>query len=131
MPRRRPVRAQRTGKPIPQVARVSAATSRAVSTFERKRLDPGAVARALAHWSRFVHGPLSPIARHELGSGCPCCEDGSADWNRAVLKQALHALPATAAREFFELVRPLDELYLARSVPTFDNAELRAMLTVQ
>ncbi|WP_285644928.1 hypothetical protein [Lentzea sp. NBRC 102530] len=64
--------------------------------------------------------------------GClPCCERESADWNRSLLKLALHTLPAKAARELFHRIRPLDELYLARSVPTYDNAELRAMLTVQ
>ncbi|MFI6097062.1 hypothetical protein ACIA8G_15980 [Lentzea sp. NPDC051213] len=137
MPRRRPdqVRArlplrQRTpGRPIPRVAGVSAPTSRAIATFERTHFHPGAIARALAAWTRFVHGPIRAIAGNDFDYGlCPCCEYEEPDWNRAILRCALLTLPTKAARELLMLVRPLDELYLTRSIATHDNAYLREQL---
>ncbi|MDX8031108.1 hypothetical protein SK803_12845 [Lentzea sp. BCCO 10_0856] len=44
------------------------------------------------------------------------------------LKTALSMLPAKAVRELRALVRPLDELYLARSIPSPDQAYLRGLL---
>ena len=125
---RRPIRQQR---PVPQISRVSAHTSRAIAEFERARLYPGEIADALARWTRFVHGPARVIADYEFGaSPCPCCTHEEPDEIRKVLHRALHALPARAARELLGLVRPLDELYLSRSIAGPENAGLRALLAV-
>jgi len=105
---------------------------RAIAAFERTHSSPGSTARALAIWSKFVHGPIRGINGHQPGSwSCPCCEDDGPAEHRTVLRLALLALPTRAARELVLLVRPLDELYLSRSYPTPDNAGLRAELTVE
>ncbi|MGW6446601.1 hypothetical protein [Lentzea sp. NPDC055074] len=123
MPRRRPVREQRTTL---QISGVSAPAMRAIASYEH---SPGAIARALTVWSRFVHGPLRVIASHEQGSlEWMCCDEDDPGWSRTVLRSALHGLPAKAARELRALVRPLDELYLTRSIPSPDTAFLRELL---
>ena len=132
MPRRRPapVRVREPhGRPIRQVSRVSAPTSRAIATFERTHFSPGAVADALDDWARFVRGPARAIKGYatELNP-CPCCDSLDPAVGRAVLRRALIALPARAARELRALVRPLDDLYLARSIPSPEHADLRGLL---
>jgi hypothetical protein len=49
---------------------------------------------------------------------------------RQILHLTLHALPPKAARELRAIVRPLDETYLARAIPTPDNVWIRNLLTV-
>lgn len=134
MPRRRPAQVRtrqplRRPRPIRQVSRVCATTSRAIAEFERARSCPGAIAESLDDWARFVHGPARAIAGYgtELNP-CPCCDSLDPALGRAVLRMALIALPAKAARELRALVRPLDELYLARSIPSPEHAELRGLL---
>ncbi|GHH46680.1 hypothetical protein GCM10017774_49980 [Lentzea cavernae] len=105
---------------------------RAIAAFERTHFGPGSTARALTTWSKFVHGTIRAInGPAPDSSSCPCCEDDGPDEHRTILRLALHALPAQAARELMLLVRPLDELYLSRSYPRPDNADLRAELTVE
>jgi len=41
------------------------------------------------------------------------------------LRTALYALPTKAARELHALVRPLDEVYLSRSIPDPETAHIR------
>jgi hypothetical protein len=138
MPRRRPaqVRAglpirQRPGQRVRQVSRVSAATLRAIAELERARLRPGAIAEALDGWGRFVRGPVRDLDDYapEL---CPCpgCQWHDPVVRRQALRTALHALPTTAARELRALIRPLDEIYLARSIPEPDTMHIRELLTI-
>ena len=132
MPRRRPAPArvrELHGRPIRQVSRVSEPTLRAIARFERIHYLPGSVAEALDSWSRFVRGPVRVIADYgtELAP-CPCCDALDPYMERRVLRRALIALPARAARELRALVRPLDDLYLARSIPSPEHAELRGLL---
>jgi len=133
MPRRRPeqLRAlpvqQRPGRPIRQVSHVSASTSRAIAELERTRLTPGDIAEALESWARFVRGPVRAILRYSP-EACPCCEWNDPVTRRKDLRTALHVLPAKAARELLALVRPLDELYLSRSIPDPDHAHIRDLL---
>jgi hypothetical protein len=132
MPRRRPapVRARQPhGRPIRQVSRVSAPALRAIADFERTYSDPGDVAEALDDWARFVRGPARAITRYatELNP-CPCCDSLDPAVARALLRTALIALPTRAARELRALVRPLDDLYLARSIPNPEHAHLRDLL---
>ncbi|GAA3636229.1 hypothetical protein GCM10022267_23490 [Lentzea roselyniae] len=135
MPRRRPaqVRAQlpfRRPPPVRQIPRVSALTTRCVAELERARFRTGRTAEALEGWARFVRGPSAAIARYRIElNPCPCCDDDDPAVGRAFLRTVLNTLPAKAARELLELVRPLDRLYLARSSPTPEHAELRALLT--
>ncbi|MDX8143104.1 hypothetical protein SK854_13335 [Lentzea sp. BCCO 10_0061] len=129
MPRRRPVREQRTSQPVPQVARLSAAATNAIAAFERDNFHPGAVARSFATWSRFVHGPARAIVGYQPDDcGCMGCEWGDPVTSRGVLAEALRVLPGRSARELRALVRPLDELYLARSLPVPEHAHIRALL---
>jgi hypothetical protein len=78
-----------------------------------------------------VHGPVralddyAPEACH-----CPGCQWDDPVVCREALRTALHALPAKAARELRALIRPLDELYLARSIPDPDTAYIRDLLTI-
>lgn len=133
MPRRRPapVRVRELhGRPIRQVSRVSAPSLRAIARFERIHYLPGSVAEALDSWARFVHGPARVIAAYGTAdlAPCPCCDALDPYMERRVLRRALIALPAKAARELRALVRPLDDRYLARSIPSPEHAELRGLI---
>lgn len=85
-----------------------------VRTFERARLAPGAIARALRSWRQQVR-----LSRRYVTDttpyGCPCCCDGG--HGRTELKLALHALPRRSARQLRALVEPLDDTFLARTLP--------------
>ena len=85
--------------------RASARLTGAVSRWEK---FPGEVALALKFWGEAVRRPHHVHYRtggwdfpHEL---------------RDRLEDALRALPRKAGRELLELVRPLDEIYLANTV---------------
>lgn len=134
MPRRRPAEvrdrwtvALRPGQHIPQVPRISAATARAIAEIERSRRSPGSIAEALAQWTRFVHGPARRLD-NPISAGCPCCENGGGAIPRETLHRALHELPANAARELRALIRPLDEIYLARSIPEPSTDLVRSLI---
>jgi hypothetical protein len=134
MPRRRPTQLRPPvihGRPrrVPQVARVSAGTLRAIAELERTRLHPGAIAEALTHWTRFVRGPARLLSDYEPEAcPCPCCEWDDPASRREALKLALHALPTRAARELCALVKPLDEIFLARGVPDPETEHIRMLL---
>ena len=136
MPRRRPAEVRnrwavplRPGQHVPEVPRVSAAATRAIAELERSRWSPGAIADALAEWTRFVHGPARRLDNPSAGSvGCPCCENGGGAIPRETLHRALHELPTNAARELRALIRPLDELYLARSIPEPSTDFVRSLI---
>ncbi|HEX5497464.1 MAG TPA: hypothetical protein VFX70_23135 [Mycobacteriales bacterium] len=49
---------------------------------------------------------------------------------REALRVALYALPPRAARELRALIQPLDERYLAHSIPDPGTAHIRDMLTI-
>lgn len=140
MPRRRPARLrahlpirQGPGPLVRQISRVSASTSRAIAELERARLQPGDIAGALDGWARFVRGPRRSLNDDAYPSElCPCssCQRDHPVELRQTLHTALHALPTKAARELRALVQPLDETYLARSIPHPDSAHLRDLLTI-
>lgn len=117
-------------KRLVEVDRVSAATSRAIREFERARSDPGLVAQSLRTWSRFVHGPARAIVADLRYTD---------DWHdaddpftaRCMLRTALTAMPRKAARELRTLLEPLDERYLARSLPVPEHAHIRELLLVE
>ena len=58
------------------------------------------------------------------GSPCSVARSG----HDRPLRAALHALPTKAARELRALVQPLDDLYLAHSLPERATAHIRALL---
>ncbi|WP_086668443.1 hypothetical protein [Lentzea kentuckyensis] len=102
---------------------------RAIADFERTYFGPGAVAEAFTGWARFVHGPARIIDDYSDNHlDYPCCPRHDPADCRAELRAALLALPAKAARELRALVRPLDDLYLARSIPHPEHAHLRGLL---
>jgi len=135
MPRRRPtqlrppVTYRRPGQRTRQVSHVSAGTLRAIAEFERTRLYPGAIAEALDSWRRYVRGPTGRFYNDDL-LPCPCsgCSGEDLAWERVQLRTALHALPIRAARELRARVKPLDEVYLARTVPSPETDHVRAWL---
>ncbi|WP_161354287.1 hypothetical protein [Streptomyces sp. SID3343] len=98
---------------------VSAPTQRYIADFEREHSRPGAVADALAYWSKIVHGSRSHEPVHNPLApdltGCPCCDQG--DEGRTLLEAALRRLPHRAARELRTALTPLDTVYLARVRP--------------
>ncbi|MFE0026840.1 hypothetical protein [Amycolatopsis sp. NPDC059021] len=112
------------------MSRVSASTSHAIAVLERARLRPGAIAEALAGWSRFVRGPVRALDEY-TPEECPCpgCQWHDPVVRRETLRLALFALPVRAARELRALVEPLDEVYLSRSIPLPATAYIRALLT--
>ncbi|MGO1050133.1 hypothetical protein [Crossiella sp. CA198] len=136
MPRRRPVtlRARlplhpQPGRKIPQVSGVSVRTMSAIRELERDHLRPGAIAEALAGWSRFVHGTRQTLATY-APEDCPCpgCQWDDPVERRKALRLALRVLPVKAARELRALVRPLDQWYLDRSYPEPDTNHIRYLL---
>jgi hypothetical protein len=104
---------------------------RAIAELEHARLRPGALAEALDGWGRFVRGPLRGLDDYEPEL-CPCpgCQWHNPVVRRHALRTALHVLPIKAARELRALIRPLDEIYLARSIPEPDTAHIRELLTI-
>ncbi|MEU0512725.1 hypothetical protein [Amycolatopsis sp. NPDC006125] len=135
MPRRRPaqLRTGRTTWPehrrIPQVGGVSAGTLRAIAHLERTRLHPGAVAEAVAGWSRFVHGPARRFDGY-APEDCPCpgCQWDDPVVRRKTVAAVLAALPRRAARELRCVLCPLDEPYLARAVADPETYRVRVLL---
>ncbi|GAA3433723.1 hypothetical protein [Kutzneria kofuensis] len=75
--------------------------------MEQDRLSSGTVAVALRIWAQVVRGP-GPGVSHEKWCEFPFEQ-------REILERALCRLPPRAARELRELVRPLDEIYLANT----------------
>lgn len=134
MPRRPPAQLRvrepeyvQPASPHARVPRVSASALRAIAHYERVDLYPGGIAEALAAWSRFVHAPYRQLDRHtEHGDDYGPSDDPEVA--RIRLGWALKRLPLKASRELYAQVRPLDELYLARSIPAPDVAHLRALL---
>jgi hypothetical protein len=84
-----------------------------IADFERTRASPGAVAVAVEAWSRWVYSRRIHESDPPI-EDCPCC---SVDEHRGLLWTALRALPPRAAAELRAVVRPLDEVYLARLIP--------------
>jgi hypothetical protein len=130
MPRRRPAQLRARLQPgIRQISRVSAPTLRAIAELEHARLRPGQLAEALTSWARFVHGPARALHNYVPPDSPPGLRHDPVV-HRETLRMALHALPAKAARELRALIRPLDELYLARRLPDPNTAHIPDLLTI-
>lgn len=86
----------------------------AVSRLEHDRFWPGAIAQALQQWSRTAHRPSLGLSG---GCGCTFCSLYYLTDERGVLEAAMHALAPEAARELRRLVKPLDDLYIAKTWP--------------
>jgi hypothetical protein len=138
MPRRRPAQLrarlpiqQRPARRIRQISRVSASTLRAIAELESIRLRPGKLAEALDGWARFVHGPARALHNYAPEDClCPGCQWDDPVVRRQALRMALDALPTKAANELRALIRPLDEIYLSRSIPNPDTTHIRDLLTI-
>jgi GrpB-like predicted nucleotidyltransferase (UPF0157 family) len=110
MPRRRPSELRdgpvRRGVTY-RVRGLPHASARLVGAVARWEQSPGEVAWAVKIWAEAVRRPH--YVHYRTG-----------DWDfphefRERLEDALRALPPRAARELRELVRPLDEIYLANT----------------
>jgi hypothetical protein len=76
--------------------------------LERTRFWPGAVAKALDVWSRFVRDPMRRNWNPGFGCGTPgCCPDPYE--MRGILDAAMRVLPPRDARALGRRVAPLDE----------------------
>ncbi|MFC3381920.1 hypothetical protein [Couchioplanes azureus] len=93
---------------------MSAGTAREIRCYERSRLWPGAVARALAGWKRAVHRPVTDLLQDALSAGCPCCDPLE---HRDVLARALQGLGRTARRELQAQVSAWDDVFRRRTHP--------------
>jgi hypothetical protein len=82
-----------------------------VAVVEISRLDAAgwAVARSLAEWARYVHGPLRVLAEQVE---CPCCDPFEA---RRMLEDAVAVLSPRTRRALRSKVEPLDEVYRQRT----------------
>jgi hypothetical protein len=91
--------------------RGSTALAAAVLRWELEYAWPGETARALLRWGRQVRGPWRFLFYDD---DCPC-RGCVRDDPRLILEYTLCALPQRRARELRAFVRPLDEIYLART----------------
>ena len=92
---------------------LSRGVTAAVTVIEHGYLLPGSTRSALWRWRRLavnaaVYRPASePCGIEE------CCGPGP----RAVLETVLGRLPAWARPEFWRVIKPADELFVARTLP--------------
>lgn len=81
-------------------------------------------------WNRFVHASYRQLDRHPPENHVSHWDEYGPEADpvsaRIRLGQALKRLPPKASRELHAQVRPLDESYLSRSIPSLSN--LRALL---
>ncbi|MEW2352457.1 hypothetical protein [Spirillospora sp. NPDC029432] len=89
----------------------SNALAAAIIRLERERFWPGAIALALRRWAQYARSDSSPPC------GCPACDPFYLEDERQILETALHVLPVRIARELRSLLRPLDDIFLARTSP--------------
>jgi hypothetical protein len=81
---------------------------RTAADYARSGLWPGATAEALAGWSRTSHNPAAFKAHP-----CDCCGRTS----RQLIHEILEMLSTPSARALMQLIQPLDEEFLRRSLP--------------
>ncbi|KQV04758.1 MULTISPECIES: hypothetical protein [unclassified Kitasatospora] len=97
---------------------LSGTAQRAVAAFELARDRPGGIAAALEEWERFVRrSPQHEPFEHSEQAFHMICEDDDLGMSRALLEQALRALPSRSARELRSVVGEVDRIYLARVRP--------------
>lgn len=110
MPRRRPHALRAVyipRRPTPRARGLPRASARLAGAVRRWEQHPGQIAWALKVWTDAVRDPHDRYYRDR-------------SWEfpfevRETLESALRGLPRRAARELFDLVRPLDETYLANT----------------
>jgi hypothetical protein len=121
MPRRRPAQV-RTGQPrrprphdaTSAIDDLSPRALSEISRLERTRgyLWPGSTAVALRMWRGFVHNPYRRLWVDNNDGGCGIWECCGAPWEaRQMLEAVMLNLSRQRAREFRQLIDPLDELY--------------------
>ncbi|MFI5763473.1 hypothetical protein ACIA8F_21350 [Streptomyces sp. NPDC051563] len=130
MPRRRP-RALReeqalshVGGPTPpfRIHGLSTGASLAVHRIEGlsrgSSIHPGATDRALRRYREFLHPPgRRPLYPQEAFCSCSWCSFDDVRHARDVLNEVLERLPERARGELGRLVKPLDALFLRRTLP--------------
>ncbi|MEV7507075.1 hypothetical protein AB0O57_03830 [Streptomyces sp. NPDC091201] len=134
MPRRRP-RALRTEQPVSRVwgpappfriHGLSAAASLAVHHAEYRAarlsdscsLHAGATDRALRRYHEFLHPPgRRPLYPREAFCSCTGCSFDDVRHARDMLEEVLERLPDRARAELGRLVKPMDAVFLRRTLP--------------
>ncbi|SFT48025.1 hypothetical protein SAMN04487904_102400 [Actinopolyspora lacussalsi subsp. righensis] len=97
---------------------MSRRVAHALDRLGRDDLDAASVAQALAKWSSACHAPAAKLQGENNH-----LTEFIAPFERDTLERALRALPRHLARELRSHVAPLDELYIAKTVPvpTWNN----------
>lgn len=130
MPRRRP-RALRAEQPVSRVwgptppfrihglsARASLAVHRAEHLSDSFYIHPGATNRALRRYREFLHPPgRRPLYPRESYCSCTWCSFDDVRYARDVLEEVLERLPERARAELGRLVKPMDAVFLRRTLP--------------
>lgn len=81
-------------------------------------LHPGATDRALRRYREFLHPPgRRPLYPRESSCSCSGCSFEDVRHARDVLEEVLERLPGRARAELGRLVRPLDAVFLRRTLP--------------
>jgi hypothetical protein len=111
--RQREVICRSHDRAIHQVDGLSCGVTAAITVIEHGHLLPGSTRSALSRWRRLavnaaVYRPASETCGIE-----ECCGPGP----RAVLETVLRRLPAWGRPEFWRVIKPADELFLARTLP--------------
>ncbi|MFD8412999.1 hypothetical protein ACFV2Q_14750 [Streptomyces sp. NPDC059650] len=125
MPRKAPAQVRRDlhRTPYPPqggravIPRLSGKALAGIARVERRLYEPGAAHAAWLGWRDLVHGPGPRIAYPDFTTHYPCCEPPWGGDHRQVLEDICRALPPGAARRLRAVLAPLDERFLARTLP--------------
>ncbi|MFJ4190584.1 hypothetical protein [Kitasatospora sp. NPDC089509] len=81
-------------------------------------IHPGGTDRALRRYREFLHPPgKSPLYPQEAVCSCSGCSFDDVRHARDVLEEVLERLPERARAELGRLVKPLDAVFLRRTLP--------------
>lgn len=98
---------------VHQVGGLSGGVTAAITVIEHGHLVPGSTRAAFGQWRRLaVNAAVCRPASNSCGIE-DCCGPGP----RAVLETVLYRLPGWARPEFRRVIKPVDELFLAGTLP--------------
>lgn len=96
-----------------QVDGLSGGVTAAITVTGHGQLVPGSTRAAFWQWRRLaVNAAIYRPASNSCGPG-ECCGPGP----RAVLETVLHRLPGWARPQFWRVIKPAGELFLAGTLP--------------
>ncbi|NXY94588.1 hypothetical protein HYE82_09320 [Streptomyces sp. BR123] len=124
MPRKAPAQVRRDLQRIPRpphggraIPGISGTFLAGIGRVERRLYEPGATHAAWLGWRELAHGPGPRFVYPDFRMHYPCCEPPWGGDHRQVLEDIGRALPPGAARQLRAVLTPLDERFLARTLP--------------